>query len=354
MILVRPFRDQARCLALCTVLILAFGAASAHAQQPPPRAWIGKRVIQRDNNFPVRKDGEAVLRSGMEIHIYRVTCAPMVTSFGSKAKTMGRAAGDLSTSSSRWKTALAYLAKRVRSNPDNVFLYSLMSVIHADRNELDRAVDDWNKIVELEPANAESFIGRAKLRLERQEWDKAISDLTLAIKIEPNDAYSYRLRAHAWNAMRDYDKVISDCDRSIALEPRNATGPSTRAQAWLAKHEYDRAIADATTAVRLDAKLPLAYLWRGLAWSRKKNYDTAIADYTEAIRLDPQDAQVYYNRAWAWQQKGDRKRAISDYAAGVAPIPHGTPIRPCQPRRRPIQRRPPHSRRCRKNTPRAF
>ena len=46
-------------------------------------------------------------------------------------------------------------------------------------------LDDWNKIVELEPDDAASYIGRAKLWFARMEWDKAIDDLTQAIKLDP-------------------------------------------------------------------------------------------------------------------------------------------------------------------------
>jgi tetratricopeptide (TPR) repeat protein len=319
--LYRPIRDQAWPMALVMTLMLAITGSPVRAQKPATGGWVGKRVIQRYNNFPLRLEGEAVLRSGMEIHIYRVTR----TKDGElwlEGEDDGPSGWGSPDQFVPVEEASAYLANKVRTSPVETYLYSLMAVIHADQNQADRAVEDWSKIVELEPDNAESYIGRAKLRLDRQEWDKAIADLTLAIKIEPNDAYCYRLRAHAWNAKRDYDKVIIDCDQSILLEPKNATGPLTRAQAWLAKHEFDNAIADATAALKLDAKQPLGYFWRGLAWSQKKDYDKAIADYNEAIRLDPKDPQLYYNRAWAWQQKGDRNRALNDYRAGVALDPN--------------------------------
>ena len=334
----RPYRDQAWSLAFILTMVLILGHAPARAQQPATADWVGKRVIQRFNNFPLRLDGEAVLRSGMEIHIYRVTRTD-----GERLWLEGEDGGPAGWGSPdqfiRVEDAPAYLAGRVRAHPNDAFLYSLSAVIHADRKELDRTVDDWTKIVELEPDNAESYIGRAKLWLNRAEWDKAITDLTQAIRIEPNDAYCYRLRAHAWNAKHDYDKVIADCGKSIELEPRNATGLITRAQAWLAKNEYDKAIADATAGIALDADEPLAYLWRGLAWSRKKDFDKAIADYSDAIRLAPKDPQLYYNRAWAWQQKGNHARGRGRLRGGRRARSRPRRVRvPSRPR--PLPRRP--------------
>src|SRR5262249_21753938 len=59
--------------------LLALGLMMAAAEENPLRGeepagvdWTGKRVVQKYNNFPLRKDHEAVLESGSEIHIYRV------------------------------------------------------------------------------------------------------------------------------------------------------------------------------------------------------------------------------------------------------------------------------------------
>ena len=311
----KPKRDRSWRAAGIFALIFAGGVTLALAQQPAD-TWIGRRVVQRHNNFPVRLNGQAVLRSGMEIHIYKVKRrdGDQLWLEGDDDGPRGWAAVDQLVPVD---DALAYLTDRVRVHPDEAFYYALRATVYCDRKDFDRALGDWNKIVELEPDDAASYVGRAKLSVSRMEWDRAINDLTRAIKIDPEDPYCYRVRAHVWCAKHDYDEAINDCDHAIKLEPENPTAFVTRAHAWLGQQNYDHAITDATQAVRLDAKLPLAYLYRGLAWSRKKDFDKAIADYNAAIRLDAKDAEFYYSRAWAWQQKGDKARAMADYAVGV-------------------------------------
>jgi tetratricopeptide (TPR) repeat protein len=312
-----PFQNRTWRVAGMLAFIVATGTTLARAQNPAADNWLGKRVIQRFNNFPLRHNGQAVLESGMEIHIYKVSRGD-----GDKVWLEGEDDGPAGWASIdqliRLEDALVYLADRIKVHPDEAFFHALRAVVLSDRNELERALDDWNKIVELEPEDIASFIGRAKLRLARTEWEKAVDDLTRAIAIDPADAYCYRLRAHARSAEHDYDRAIDDCDQALRLEPESAAGRVTRAAAWLGKQEFDKAIADATLAIRLDASMPLAYVYRGLAYSRQKQYDQAIADYDKAIALDPDDPEFYYNRAWAWQQKGNKSRAMDDYAAGIA------------------------------------
>ena len=68
-------RDRKWCGALILILAVSPTLTAprwSHGQQQSNSPWLGKRVVQRHNNFPLRMEGEAVLRSGTEIDIYRV------------------------------------------------------------------------------------------------------------------------------------------------------------------------------------------------------------------------------------------------------------------------------------------
>jgi tetratricopeptide (TPR) repeat protein len=250
----RPIRDRTSRVASILAFILAVVPAPARAQKAAADPWLGKRVIQRYNNFPLRNDGQAVLRSGMEIHIYRVerTDGDQLWLEGEDDGPRGWASADQFV---RVEDAIAYLADRIRAHSEDGFLYALRAAIHIDRKKFNLAVDDWNKIVELEPDDAASYIGRAKLWAGQMEWDKAISDLTLAIKAEPKDAYCYRIRAHAWVAKRDYDKAIADYNEAIRLDPEDAEFYYDRAWVWQQKGNIARALDDFAAAVERDPEL---------------------------------------------------------------------------------------------------
>ena len=190
----------------------------------------------------------------MELHIYRVQKidGDQLWLEGENDGPSGWASADQFV---RVEDALAYLADRIRTHPEDGFLYVLKAAIHTDRKEFNLAIDDWNKIVELEPDDTASYIGRAKFWLGRMEWDKAIGDLTLAIRVDPKDAYCYRVRAHAWVAKHDYDKGIADYSEAIRLDPQDAEFYYDRAWAWRQKGEIARAMDDFAAGVELDPEL---------------------------------------------------------------------------------------------------
>jgi tetratricopeptide (TPR) repeat protein len=249
-----PIRQSVWRVASILTVVLTTSPMLARSQQPAADQWLGKRVVQRYNNFPLRINGQAVLRSGMELHIYRVQKidGDQLWLEGEDDGPSGWASADQLV---RVEDALAYLSERIRAHPDDGFFYALRAAIHIDGNEFNLAVADSNKIIELEPDNAASYIGRAKLWLGHREWDKAINDLTQAVHVDPTDAYSYRVRAHAWVAKHDYDKAIVDYNEAIRLDPEDAEAYYDRAWAWQQKGDIARALDDYAAGVELDPDL---------------------------------------------------------------------------------------------------
>ncbi len=315
----KQYRDRARRVALILILAMSSTLTAppwSRGQEPPNNDWVGKRVVQRFNNFPLRIDGQAVLRSGTEIYIYRVQRAE-------GEKLWLEAEDDGPTG---WATAdqfvpvddaFAYFTERIRTHSEDQFSYRVRAALSSDRTDFDRALDDWNKVVELEPEDPSSYFGRGNIRLTRREWAKAVGDFTQTIKLDSEHADAHRARAFAWLAQHSFDQAIADCGDAIKLDPEDERTLVIRGRAWLGKQEFAKAIADCTEAIRLDRSDSRAFVCRALAWGRQNEYDKAIADYNSAIQLEPMDAESYYNRAWVWQQKGEIARALADYAMGV-------------------------------------
>ena len=124
-----------------------------------------------------------------------------------------------------------------------------------------------------------------------------------AIQLDPKDAQAYVGRGAAYRGKGDYDRAIADYDEAIRLDPKDARAYRGRGAVCFWKGDYDRAIVDYDEAIRLDPKDARAFHFRGNAYFAKKNYDRAIADYDEAIRLDPKIADAYSKRNLAYRNK---------------------------------------------------
>ena len=181
----------------------------------------------------------------------------------------------------------------------------------------DRAIDDLNQAIRLDPGNAGAYVDRGRVYMDKGDSDRAIADYNQALRLNPNFARAYNNRGVAYYNKKDYDRAIADYTQAIRLDP-HAVAYNNRGIDYANKKDYDRAIADYTQAIRLDPNYASAYTGRGNAYSDgKRDYNRAIADYTQAIRLNPNYVAAYNNRGNAYLNKNDYDRAIADYTQAI-------------------------------------
>ena len=178
----------------------------------------------------------------------------------------------------------------VRGNPAQEHLIAGQN--YTDQKQWDRAIDEFNKAIEIDPNLAGAYSGRGDAFSYRREYDRALADYTMVIQLEPNNAAAYYSRGNAYDEKDEYNKAIADYTRAIELAPNLAEAYNNRGYVYVEKGEYDKAIADYTMATQLNPNYAAAYYNRGYVHDEKGEYDEAIADYTLAIEKNPRDAGV--------------------------------------------------------------
>ena len=199
-----------------------------------------------------------------------------------------------------------------------------------ESGQLDEAIREYNKAVNLDPKLALAYAGRGEAYRREGQYDTAITDATKAAALDPRPAFAYAVRGEAYRQKRDYDAAIADLSKAIELD-RKAVAPfNNRGAAYAAKGQYDAAIADLNRAIELDAKSAPTYANRAAVYLNKNAYDLALADASKAIELDPKLAVAYSIRARAYLAKGECDRAAADAhkAGGSVTTPTAPPAVP--------------------------
>jgi len=141
----------------------------------------------------------------------------------------------------------------------------------------------------------------------------AVEDCNKALSIDPANAYVFNVRGLANYNLGLYDDAIADYNRTIAAnKTNNAIAYNYRGACQYAKNNLLNAKNDFTAAIHLAPKYVSAYNNRGNANVRMEQYQQAVADFTTAIALDPTDAVAYNNRAFAEDQLRHFTEAIAD------------------------------------------
>ena len=223
-----------------------------------------------------------------------------------------------------FQLTLAFLATAAVTNgfdvpplaePRDALEFFSRGIARKDKGEYDKAIQDFNEAIRLDPKSKEAFRERGMTWAAKGEHDKAIDDLGKAIKLDPRSAGLLVDRAFVWLAKADRDRAIKDCGEAIKLDPKFGAGFVCRARAWIEKGDYDKAIDDYGEVIKINPKDDLAFLLRGDACRLKKAYGKAVEDYEEVIRLKPGQVLAHNNLAWILstcpvEKYRDGKRAV--------------------------------------------
>ena len=221
---------------------------------------------------------------------------------------------------------------------------------YADKGDYDRAIQDFDQTIRLEPDHVEPHFNRGIAALHKGDYDRAIQDFDQAIRLRPDFADAFSNRGVAYLHKGNYGRAIQDYDAALRLKPADAGTLNNRANAYLDQGDTNRAIADYDEAIRLKpdyaralsnrcwtkafAGLPLqealsdceasvrlspdsanALDFRGVVYFRMKRYDEAIADFNKALSRDPKLASSLYVRGLAKRMRHDIPGGDADIAA---------------------------------------
>ncbi len=160
---------------------------------------------------------------------------------------------------------------------------------------------------------AKKIYNKGNAHLNAGEFDRAIEDYDQAIKLDPNFARAFNNRGAMYERKGEFDRAIQDFDKAIALNPEYAEAFNNRGLAYHKKGESDRAIQDFDRAIKLKPNFARAFGNRGLAYYDKDEFDRAIQDFNQAIKLKPEFAGAFNNRGLAYRKLGKEKEAIKDF-----------------------------------------
>jgi tetratricopeptide (TPR) repeat protein len=191
-------------------------------------------------------------------------------------------------------------------NPDSVRVRLAAGLLHQTTGQYEKALEDFRRVQDLEPRNADAFLRSASVYNELDMPDKAIEDYRKAIDLEPDYYKPYRrlgafyyYRGRYLEAAEQYRKAI---DRAPGLF--DVYTDLGAALSDLGRNE------EAEQALLASLKLrETADAWNSLGAIRayEKRDADAVTYYTRAVRLD----QGWFGY---WLNLGDSNRRTGHLA----------------------------------------
>lgn len=164
-----------------------------------------------------------------------------------------------------------------------------------------QAEEDLDKVVELAPHQARSYLLRGRHLMLTKRYDLALRDLNEAASLSPEDPVVYLQRSSVYKSLGKDDLALKDGDKFLAIAPPRASVLTMMAEIYLARHQLKQALPLANRSVEI-----------GAVNGKDENFDLNNA-LTKRGRI--------------YLEMGDEERAKQDFVAAISAAPSATEAR---------------------------
>lgn len=132
--------------------------------------------------------------------------------------------------------AVKLLEDRVAANPQDASSLTRLANLYFDTNQLDKAIDAYKKVLEIDPRNANIWTDLGVMYLRNGKPQDAIASFDKAIAIDPRHEQSrFNKGIVLSNELRDYAGAIAAWEELVKINP-NATGPGGETVQTMIEH----------------------------------------------------------------------------------------------------------------------
>jgi tetratricopeptide (TPR) repeat protein len=141
---------------------------------------------------------------------------------------------------------------------------------------------------------ATAFNNRGVAYRLKGEYDRALQDYEQAIRLNPGNANAYNNRGIVYRIKGEFGRAIADYDEAIWL--KNGDFPAAyynRALAYADKGEYEQSLRDFDVVLRFNPRNALALYARGLTLLKKGDSEAGRDEISAAKAIDPDVADQF-------------------------------------------------------------
>lgn len=228
--------------------------------------------------------------------------------------------------------ARADLAQAIKLHPDNLDAYRVRGQMRYEAKEFTASLADFDAAInvlqgyvssappaerdaarDFERQNAELYGMRAEVRKQLGDVDAAIRDLDRALELKPDYAAALFLRGQLREGAGDPAGAANDYSKTVELDPTHADALNNRG--WIRFHElkWTEAIADGRATLALAPKAVIAWRLVGYSQFAQGDYAAAAKSLSAAVEADPSSDGAYalFIRHFALDRQGTPDKRVA-------------------------------------------
>ena len=199
----------------------------------------------------------------------------------------------------------------------NIMLFNLIAAAHAELKNLDQAIENFHRVLEINPQDAVAYFNIGNINKEKKEYDTEIINYKKALEIKPDYAECYNNMGSALKCKGDLNAAIDSFKMAIKIKANFATAHYNLGVALQEKGDVLGSIKSYRKACKFKPDYIKAYFNMGNALKESGDFKAAIDSYKQSIIIKPDYAEAYNNLGIVLSNKCELGLAIENYRIAI-------------------------------------
>lgn len=216
-----------------------------------------------------------------------------------------------------WKDSIPFWNHELTHYPDNATGYGNRGEAYKDIGRYDKALEDFNNAIRVDPKYAEGYNSRGQLSAMRGNINEALKDFLKVIELNPRFDEAYNNIGIIYTMKKDNEKALVYFKKAIEIDPANVEAHYNLGDFYYGQGDFEQAFGHFQKVIALNPNSAIGYNKRGLIYGIRQQYDLALSDFNRSIAIEPNNFEVYVNRGIVFEQKKLPKQALTNYNKAI-------------------------------------
>ena len=197
-------------------------------------------------------------------------------------------------------------------NPHLALAFNNRGIFRKRKGDIKGALADYEMAISSNAAYPNARVGRGNIYFNAGQDDKALEDYNKVADLDPTNGYNLSARGSIFAKRGQNDLALQDLNKAIQYEPFFKDAYSNRALVYLNAGNFAEALKDVDSFLKLSPNDAGMYEMKGVALMNLGRYEEAVTALTKGIGLDSSKPSFYTNRAGAYDALGRTGEAQAD------------------------------------------
>ncbi len=229
--------------------------------------------------------------------------------------------GSIAEKGNDFAKAVEHFERALELEPNNVQLKIGLARLLAKENQLEKALVICGKILDDEtitgdPENAGVLSNVGILLIEMNRIDLALQVLLQASAMDESNPETWNYMGVVYYRENDFERALRAYRKAVELDPNFASAFNNLGALFLSRFLeqktsslMEQAMAAFNKAIENDPRLASAYNGRASAFKFSNRVNEALRDWKKALELQPDFIDVYFNLGITYLQAGNKSEA---------------------------------------------